>query len=276
MRGRAFMGLLALAGAVGCGWIAPLHDRDPDGQSQTDPQDTTSQPQDAGVTHDVLVEAEAGDVRDAAPPFCGTNAGALFCDDFDDGGVGDEWSGTDVVPGGNLALDVDVDASPSRALHASVGLKATLPHAFLFKDLADGPRNVTCSFDVFRDTQGDDISAALVYAFELKNGNRYWRLAFTLQAGKLSIDEFRDTYTTHLPKTSDGTVPNRQSVHFDVSVVFTPAPRLEVRVDDKVVVGTSSIDPNLDAGTLRSTIGLGFTGGPMAAWSMRYDNFICR
>lgn len=260
--------------AAGCGWIAPLHDRGPDESTDSDAQASSADDLDTGTKADNSAEPSEPQDADAAT-FCEGNDGSLFCDDFDEGAVGKTWTASDVTAGANVGADIDVDASPSRALHIAISDKTPVPHAFLSKNLADGPHDVTCSFDFVTDLGGNDLSAATLFTLALEREGARWRIEVILQDGKIAVDEHRTTSTLHTGKTTAPVIKANEWSQFMVSVTMNSAPQFELKIDGGIIISTSNIAPNVDGGTLETTLGVGFTGGPMDSWSLRYDNFLC-
>lgn len=178
--------LLLFSTTVGCLVTTDL-DALRSGRSQTNLDDAAADGAlDAGQVTDA---AETG----AASPGCAGHT-ELFCADFDQGQVTDQWDTSQVGGGGEVLADTAIARSQPRSFSARApavdGTKVTQAKARLVKSFSRSATTIHLAFEVFVDVDSPNNERAEMAAIALTEGPTKYTLYVDLRSGGDELIEY--------------------------------------------------------------------------------------
>jgi hypothetical protein len=237
---------------------------------------------DEGGMHDSAPSPDAqADATPDAGTFCATHQGHTLCDDFDEPGFRDVWSGGMVVTGGgSLFQDPDASVSPPYSLGAEMPASPTGISSALTTVFEGLPNAINFSFDLWIVEAGS--SGAAVAEVLLPSGQQFSIVLRGSGPVTLVLEE--------ATRNADGgtnyddvpgilfTLATGQwyPVTVALELAGSSGGMVSVKVGDAGPLSGVPTDlPMLMGTSVRLSTGVADYGDePLGAWTVRLDNFI--
>lgn len=224
---------------------------------------------DGGVLRDGGVPRDGGGpLRDAGPrdggPFCGVNAGRIFCASFDDRTSFDEWDGTDGV---NTSL-----VSITRTT-----MDAFSPPASLRADTAGGAGGDAAAHFVFVDLADGDLERTIALRYRLSPlGPTEWAAVLRLTPPPPTPEEvYLEISGTQLRIRDSGNVgvggPFNSGTDWHRAEITIGGASTVIRVDG-IQRGVAAWSPSFPLGDIRLAVGITEVLGPWPAMMVHIDD----
>lgn len=225
---------------------------------------------DGGGGDDGAPAPDAG-VDAPAATFCARQPSALFCSDFDDGGLPAPWSDLTVSGGSTLALDDALAVSPPRSIRVETA--ATSGEACLSYTVATAPSAFSISVDVRVESLGPgDFDLFTVRRSTERNVGIEVR-----SDGKLWFDENIppvDGGSDETFKSTTGALPTGKWSRVQLDVVQVSGGVSATLFVDGTDVGSHTPNPAFVVTPFSLQLGDCIVRPGRAGWQVRFDNFV--
>jgi hypothetical protein len=238
----------------------------------------TSACTDAAVSDSGAGDEGRGDAGSAAlGPFCSSlDPAPRFCDAFDVGALGKEWSKLTQGSGATLLVDGDVGArSPPGVIVRIPAVSADpAPSAYLTRSFTETTRTAHLAFAIWPDDVTGKTSGAPAAVLQVSRGNETSELQLVLASRP---------YVKEIGFDADGQVSFGRDhalsvplstgrwTRVEIELVLEGAPRASARFDGETTFDTF-LTGTWTPGPLAALVGVVFAEPPTAALTVRYDD----
>jgi hypothetical protein len=222
---------------------------------------------DAGV-------ADAGSDVVSGGRACATDAGQIFCADFDVGNVDDGWSALSIQSGGSVVLDDKAFASSPRSLLAKAPASAQyMQPAYLAKLFTGTFTTFSCSFSVRREEHSEAFANMVALEVYYGDNDQYFAgLSSSALGAELGINRYvnGESVATSTAAPVSFALGSWHEVRIEATTTH-------VKVYADGTLG-ASLEHELTKPPLSAEVFIGISeiqGGGMTPTTIRYDDVRC-